>query len=155
MKCLDVCVIVHQSAKSAMRLLTFLFCSARRGPEGSRKRSWRASELHLLGFGLLPLMSFLFSSLYFSLFSAFPLRCNTHLQAGSIYCKRCLQVGDDLMHDSPVWKLAWSAFALEIAASCEAKTPLPPSVSVWKMNIEGHFGSEPACVVTGSLGLAV
>jgi len=60
------------------------------------------------------------------------------------------QVGGDLKHDAPVWKVDWSAFALELAASCEAAPPQPPTVSLWRMNFESVFGPEPAVVITGA-----
>lgn len=58
-----------------------------------------------------------------------------------------MQLGPPLEHDGAIWKLAWSRFGTELAASCERGPTASASVAIWRLGLDGTFGDAPASVL--------
>eukprot|EP00892_Ulva_mutabilis_P010989 jgi/Ulvmu1/8262/UM041_0073.1 len=57
------------------------------------------------------------------------------------------QVGQDLAHDSKVWKLAWDCLGMNLAVSCERVQNTQAYVALWKLRLTGDLGDRPSFIV--------
>ena len=58
-----------------------------------------------------------------------------------------LQVGQDLQHDSTVWKLKWDCLGMHLAISCNKSLESEAYVALWKLRLTGDLGDQPAFVI--------